>query len=210
MPEMTVGTVGYLDGRQVRVEKIREDGRINCVSTDSTMRYLGWSPEQLRFDWPVVEPVGAPNHVLLPPVEGTPPTDRTVELEPGAGVRAFLSSLVPLDVDARFITHLRDTVARIRVHYQAKVEASVRDWFAENDLTLPSDISPVKSAMRGVAGTLTFARPVDMTILPEGMRVIERGRRLEINSIRLVVSLLKKGFHINSYVRAKPVLAEAA
>lgn len=192
-----VGQPGFVDGvDEAVISSLSPDGLYATVSlTDSDATWYGISIERFKSERRVLVP--------LPQVEGDAPQDdedRTEKVKGAERVRARLSDPLPYVVTKNFIDHLHKEV-KIRLLYRASVQDEVKSWFQENGLELPADIRPVKSDMQGVAGSVTFPAPEDTSILPQKMNYITRGKRLEVNNLPLVVSLLKLGFPLNSYAK---------
>ena len=192
---MTIGQLGFVDGTaEAEIRAINPvDGRVTVREIDSGTFWYGLDPQRFK----------STRFIPLPTVEGEAPSDgedRTVKTKESQRIRARLSDPLPFAVGADFLAHLLKGV-KIRLLYRASVEFEVKSWFQENGLELPADIRPVKSDMQGVAGSVTFPAPDDLSILPQEINFIRRGDKVEINNLPFVVSLLKLGFPLNSYAK---------
>lgn len=192
---MIVGQPGFVDGvAEAEIRAINSvDGRLTVREYDSGVFWYGLDPQRFKSS----------HLVPLPTVEGETPSDgedRTMKAKDAQRIRARLSDPLPFAVGADFLAHLLKG-AKIRLLYRASVESEVKTWFRENGLELPADIRPVKSDMQGVAGSVTFPAPDDLSILPQEMNYIRRGDKFEINNLSFVVGLLKLGFPLNSYAK---------
>jgi len=175
-------------------------GYFTAAMDDGTVRWFAAGQSEIIASAPDYSQ-GTQN-VALPEVleESMPVSVVAEEPKEKQRVRAPLSEPLPYSVSSLFIGHLKKSY-KLRLLYREESERYVKDWFNENQLSLPTDIRPVKSKMASVAGTLAFPTPDDTSFLPPTLHYISRGKNLEVNDVRLVVALMKLGFEINSYAK---------
>lgn len=148
--------------------------------------------------------------VAFPQYKGPIPYEQEESIETGNEKRN-LPEIVPMTISTDFLIHVskKETALDIRVGWPPKVDAEVRELFAQLNIVLPDGARPfnigakggdVSKAKRGLGIEVTFLTPEDLSILPE-LRRTEKGDRSQICNTRFGLGLLIQGFPITTVTK---------
>jgi hypothetical protein len=108
-----------------------------------------------------------------------------------------------------YLESVREDV-KLRFSWPAEVHDAVIERFKELMIPMPADVRPMDSGkfggepMYGLSTELSYPAPQDSTSIPEGARLSENGKRIEISRVTFSTGLRKAGFPVNVYTKQTP------